>query len=79
MSLDKWIEPDKEIVKIKEWVPVKEILEKKEDVDSKYFHTPRMIEGFKKRKERNIKLGKGFGWQILDLEKPSYTEVLSKQ
>ena len=32
-----------------------------------------MIEGFKKRKEWNKKKGNGFGWQILNPDKPSYT------
>ncbi len=59
--------------KIEPWVPVKEILLPKSKVDKKFFHTPRMIEGFKKRKARNEKMGRGFGFQILDLNKPSYT------
>ena len=32
-----------------------------------------MIDGFRRRKERNKANGKGFGWQIIDPEKPCYT------
>jgi DNA (cytosine-5)-methyltransferase 1 len=58
---------------LKKWVPVKTVLLPKESVDKRYFHSLRMIEGFRKRKERNIREGKGFGWQILRMEEPSFT------
>ena len=32
-----------------------------------------MIEGFIRRKKNNRKKGKGFGWQIINPEKPCYT------
>jgi DNA (cytosine-5)-methyltransferase 1 len=59
--------------KIEKWVPVKSMLLPKNKVEKKFFHTQKMIEGFVKRKARNSKNGHGFGWQILDPEKPSYT------
>lgn len=59
--------------RIKKWVPVKTVLMQESEVPKNYFHTQKMIDGFRRRKERNIRRGAGFGWQILDLEKPSYT------
>jgi len=58
---------------IKKWVPVKDVLLKESEVEKKYFHTPKMIEGFKRRKQKNIENKKGFGWQILRLDEPSFT------
>ena len=55
----------------KKWIGVGNLLEKK--VDKKYYHTARMIEGFKRRKAENEASGNGFGWQILDMAEPSYT------
>ena len=55
------------------YVPVKDILFDRADVDAKYFHSQRMIDGFAKRREANKKNGKGFGAQILDPDQPSYT------
>lgn len=59
--------------KLESWVPVKEVLLPKNKVPESYFHTPRMLEGFRKRAKSNKEKGNGFGWQILDPEKPSYT------
>ena len=47
------------------WVPVKKVLLDKDNVEKNYFHSPRMIEGFLKRKEKHTSKGNGFGWQIL--------------
>ncbi|HEX2787578.1 MAG TPA: DNA cytosine methyltransferase [Ignavibacteria bacterium] len=58
---------------LKKWKPVKEVLFKKNEVEKSYFHSKKMIEGFIKRTAVNRKKGNGFGWQILDLNKPSYT------
>ncbi|NMA44387.1 MAG: DNA cytosine methyltransferase [Candidatus Diapherotrites archaeon] len=55
------------------WLGVETILLDKTDVPESYFHSKKMINGFKKRKEMNKKKGNGFGWQILDPKKPSYT------
>ncbi len=55
------------------WVGVGEVLLDKKDVPESYFHSDRMIEGFIRRKEFNLKKGNGFGAQYLSLDKPSYT------
>ena len=49
------------------------ILEERKDVESKYFLSERALEGIKRKKARMKKEGKGFGAQILDFNKPSYT------
>lgn len=59
--------------KLKKWVGVGKCFLPESEVAKVYFHSEKMIEGFKKRKARNLENGKGFGWQILDPEKPSYT------
>jgi len=59
--------------KTKRWAGVETVLLPKNKVDEAFFHSQRMIDGFRKRKERNTETGNGFGWQILDLKKPSYT------
>ena len=53
--------------KIQRWVPVKQILLSKEKTLN-FFHTPRMIGGFVRRKVRNLEKGKGFGARYLQLE-----------
>lgn len=58
---------------LKKWVPVGSVLLPESEIAKSYFHSQKMIDGFKRRKERNKENGKGFGWQILDLSKPSYT------
>jgi len=58
---------------LKKWVPVSKCLLPESEVGKSYYHSQKMIEGFKRRKERNIRNGKGFGWQILDPDKPSFT------
>jgi len=59
--------------KLDKWVGVGEKLISEKDISPKYFHSQKMIDGFRERKERNKKNGKGFGWQILEMDKPSYT------
>lgn len=54
-------------------VPVGNILISKEKVPEVYFYSEKRINGFRKREIKNKKIGRGFGWQFLDLEKPSYT------
>lgn len=54
-------------------IPVKNILLKEEEVPSSYFYSKKRINGFKRRENINKKLKRGFGWQFLDLNKPSYT------
>ncbi|MBA7493506.1 Modification methylase AplI [subsurface metagenome] len=58
---------------IKKWVPVKDVLLAREEVGESFFHSERMIEGFKRRKERHRARGNGFGWQILRTDEPSFT------
>lgn len=64
---------DVHLRELKPWVSVKEILLPKKDVEKSFFHSAKMIEGFEKRKERNEKKGAGFGRQILNPDRPSYT------
>tara|TARA_Y100000034_G_scaffold95976_1_gene116771 strand:+ start:1878 stop:2828 length:951 start_codon:yes stop_codon:yes gene_type:complete len=54
-------------------IPVGKILLEKENVPEKYFYSKRLIGGFKRREKRNKKMKRGFGWQFLDPEEPSYT------
>ena len=58
---------------MKKWVGAGTVLLSKEKAPEKSFHTQKMIDGFKRRKERNKAKGKGFGWQIIDPEQPCYT------
>ena len=58
---------------LKKWTPVKTILLGENEVPKNYFHSQKMIDGFRRRESKNKEKGRGFGWQILDLEKPSYT------
>jgi len=60
-------------VMIKKWVPVSNVLIPRNKVDKSFFHTKKMIKGFKRRKKMNKKNGKGFGAQYLKLDEPSYT------
>ena len=59
--------------KIEKWIGTGTVLLSKEDVPPNYFHGPKMIKGFIRRKENNRKKGRGFGWQIINPEKPCYT------
>ncbi len=61
------------VPKEQEKIPVKNVLVKKEDVPKTYFYSKKLIRGFKRREERNKKLKRGFGWQFLNLDEPSYT------
>jgi DNA (cytosine-5)-methyltransferase 1 len=57
----------------KKWVPVSTVLLPKEKVPQSFFHGPKMIEGFNRRKKRNEENGKGFGAQYLRPDEPSFT------
>jgi DNA (cytosine-5)-methyltransferase 1 len=59
--------------KLKPHVGVGAILQDEKDVEESYFHSEAMVEGFRRRKAKNLAEGKGFGWQILKPKKPSYT------
>ncbi len=52
---------------------VKDVLLPKQEVDKRYFYSMKLIKGFKRREKINKKLRRGFGWQFLDLNGPSYT------
>jgi DNA (cytosine-5)-methyltransferase 1 len=56
-----------------QWVSVGKFLLPKSKVDKCFFHSKKMIDGFIKRREKNEAKGNGFGWQILNSKKPSYT------
>jgi len=58
---------------LERWVPVKTVLLSPEKVGPAYYLSQKLIKGFKRREIRNKKQKLGFGWQILDPEKPSYT------
>lgn len=59
--------------RIKKWIPIKKILEPKSKIEEKYFYSPKLIKGFKRREKKNKERGMGFGWKFLDLKKPSST------
>jgi len=66
-------EPELIIKSIKNRIPVKNILLNKEEIEDKYFLSKRALEGIKRRKEENKQKGNGYGAQMLDFDKPSYT------
>ena len=49
------------------------VLQPENEIDEKYYLSERAIAGIIKKKERMKVEGKGFGAQILNLDKPSYT------
>jgi DNA (cytosine-5)-methyltransferase 1 len=55
------------------YVCMKDVLIPRKEVEQKYYHSQKMIDGFKNRKERNEKNGKGFGAQIIKEDQPCYT------
>jgi DNA (cytosine-5)-methyltransferase 1 len=57
----------------KTWIPVKKVLISRKNVDKSFFHGSKMINGFKKRKQRHVLKGNGFGAQFLKMDEPSYT------
>ena len=55
------------------WISVNSVLLPKNQVSEEFFHSERMIAGFKKRKKFHEMKGNGFGAQYLKLNEPSYT------
>jgi len=55
------------------YVCMRDVLVPRDEVAEKYYHSQKMIDGFKVRKERNEKSGKGFGAQIVKEDQPCYT------
>jgi len=66
-------EPELVIKSVQNRIPVKTILEPKEDIDKKYYLSEKALNGIKHKKEVNKEKGFGFGAQVLDFNKPSYT------
>ncbi len=54
-------------------IPVKSILIPKEEIDKKYFLSEKALTGIANKKGVNKERGFGFGAQMLDFDKPSYT------
>ena len=63
----------KEPKPIKGRIPVKTILLPKEDIEKKYFLSEKALTGIQNKRKVNKEKGFGFGAQILNLDKPSYT------
>jgi DNA (cytosine-5)-methyltransferase 1 len=66
-------EPEPIIKNIQDRIPVKNILLPKEDIDMNYFLSEKALQGIINKKEKSKQRGTGFGAQILDMDKPSYT------
>jgi len=58
---------------VERWVPVSKVVLDENNVGKSYFHSQKMIKGFVERKKKHLANGNGFGWQILKMDKPSYT------
>jgi DNA (cytosine-5)-methyltransferase 1 len=55
------------------YVCMRDVLIPKSEVSSKYYHSEKMIEGFKARKLKNELEGKGFGAQFIREDEPCFT------
>ena len=66
-------EPKAIIKNIKDRIPVKSILQPKEEIDKKCYLSDRALAGIANKKGASKEKGFGFGAQMLDLDKPSYT------
>ena len=67
------MEPEPTIKNIEDRVPVKTILLPMKDIDESYYLSVKALAGIKAKKEKSIINKTGFGAQILDLDKPSFT------
>lgn len=56
-----------------EKIPIRTILEPRQTVSIKQFLSKKAIDGINRKKEKSKQEGKGFGAQICDFDKPSYT------
>ncbi len=65
--------PEPIITIVKDRIPVKSILIPKEEVDKKYYLSEKALVGIVNKKSVNKEKGFGFGAQMLDFDKPSYT------
>jgi len=69
--IPKEVEP---IIKsVEDRIPVKNILIPKEEIDKKYYLSEKALTGIANKKIVNKKKGFGFGAQMLNFDKPSYT------
>lgn len=66
-------EPESIIKSVQDRIPVKNILISKEEVDKKYYLSEKALAGIENKKSVNKEKGFGFGAQMLDFDKPSYT------
>jgi DNA (cytosine-5)-methyltransferase 1 len=66
-------EPEPIIKSVQDRIPVKNILIPKEEVDKKYYLSEKALAGIENKKSVNKEKGFGFGAQMLDFDKPSYT------
>jgi DNA (cytosine-5)-methyltransferase 1 len=66
-------EPHPVIKSIEDRIPVKNILIPKENVDKKYYLSEKALIGIVNKKKKSKKNGFGFGAQMLNFDKPSYT------
>lgn len=66
-------EPEPIIQSVKDRIPVKNILIPRNDIDKKYYLSEKALAGIANKKGVNKEKGFGFGAQMLDFEKPSYT------
>ena len=66
-------EPEPIILSVKDRIPVKNILIPRNDIDKKYYLSEKALAGIANKKGVNKEKGFGFGAQMLDFEKPSYT------
>jgi DNA-cytosine methyltransferase len=66
-------EPEPIIKSINDRISVKNILISKDEIDKKYYLSEKALLGIENKKKANKDKGYGFGAQILDLDKPSYT------
>ena len=56
-----------------EWKTVKAVVLSQKRANESLFYSKKLIRGFKRRERKNKKIGIGFKWQFLDLNRPSYT------
>jgi len=66
-------EPEPVIKTTQDRIPVKSILMPREEVDKKYYLSEKALAGIANKKTVNKEKGFGFGAQMLDFDKPSYT------
>jgi DNA (cytosine-5)-methyltransferase 1 len=66
-------EPEPIITSVKDRIPVKNILIPRNNIDKKYYLSEKALIGIANKKGVNKEKGVGFGAQMLDFEKPSYT------